>query len=66
MDSDDPATFQEAMDGPNSEKWLGAMKEEMQSMSDSQVWNLVDPIDGIKTIGCKWVFKVKTDMDGKP
>ena len=66
MDSDDPTTFREAMDGPDSDKWLGAMKEEMQFMSDNQVWDLVEPTAGVKTIGCKWVFKVKTDMDGRP
>ena len=36
----------------------------MQSMYTNQVWTLVDPPEGIKPIGCKWVFKVKTDMDG--
>ena len=41
------------------------MKTEMQSMYDNQVWTLIDPPEGIKTIGCKWVFKKKTDMDGK-
>ena len=35
-------------------------------MSDNQVWDLVEPTAGVKTIGCKWVFKVKTDMDGRP
>ena len=40
------------------------MKSEMQSMYDNQVWILIDPNDGLKTIGCKWVFKKKTDMDG--
>ena len=34
-------------------------------MYDNQVWTLIDPPEGIKTIGCKWVFKKKTDMDGK-
>ena len=33
-------------------------------MYDNQVWNLIDPTDGLKTIGYKWVFKKKTDMDG--
>ena len=33
-------------------------------MYDNQVWTLIDPADGLKTIGCKWVFKKKTDMDG--
>ena len=26
---------------------------------------MIDPPEGTKTIGCKWVFKKKTDMDGK-
>ena len=25
---------------------------------------MVDPPEGIKPIGCKWVFKKKTDMEG--
>ena len=33
-------------------------------MHDNQVWNLVDPPAGIKPIGCKWVFKKKTDVKG--
>ncbi|KAK9135217.1 hypothetical protein Syun_014547 [Stephania yunnanensis] len=38
---------------------------DMQSMYDNQVWKLVDLPEGGKTIGCKWVYKKKTDMDGK-
>jgi len=41
------------------------MRTEMQPMHDNQVWNLITPSEGLKTIGCKWVFKKKTDMDGK-
>jgi hypothetical protein len=51
----------EAMMGPDSKKWLGAIESKIQSMHDNQVWNLVDPIDGVRPIGCKWVFKKKTD-----
>ncbi|KAK8676510.1 hypothetical protein V6N13_142084 [Hibiscus sabdariffa] len=40
------------------------MRSEMDSMSDNQVWTLVEPPEGIKPIGWKWVFKKKTDMDG--
>jgi hypothetical protein len=57
-------TYIEAMMGPDSKKWLGAMESEIQSMHDNQVWNLVDPIDGVRLIGCKWVFKKKMDHDG--
>ncbi|MCR2848204.1 hypothetical protein KN825_16925, partial [Weizmannia coagulans] len=53
------------MSDPDSEKWLDAMNSEMQSMYDNKVWTLIDAPEGIKTIGFKWVFKRKTDMDGK-
>jgi hypothetical protein len=53
------------MMGPDSEKWLGAMESKIESMHDNQVWNLVDPIDGVRPISCKWVFKKKMDSNGK-
>ena len=36
----------------------------MDSMYTNQVWTLIDPPEGIKPIGCKWIFKKKTDMEG--
>jgi hypothetical protein len=56
-------TYTKEMIGPNSEKWLGAMESKIQSMHDNQVWNMVDSIDGVRPISCKWVFKKKTDKD---
>ena len=64
MDHDETASYQEAISSPDSDRWLEAMKYETQSMYDNQVWTLIDPPNGLKTIGCKWVFKKKTDMDG--
>ena len=57
----EPATCKEAMEGPESEKWLEAMKSEMGSMYDNQVWTLVDIPEGRKN---KWIFKKTTDADG--
>ena len=37
----------------------------MESMYSNQVWHLVDPPDGVKSIGCKWVYKRKRGVDGK-
>ena len=65
VDLDEPTTYQEAMAGPESAKWKEAMDSEIQSMYDNQVWDLVENTPGNKTVGCKWVFKKKTDMDGK-
>jgi hypothetical protein len=39
------------------------MKSEMDFLYINQVWNLVDPLEGIKPIECKWVFKRKTYTD---
>ncbi|KAK8534611.1 hypothetical protein V6N12_057255 [Hibiscus sabdariffa] len=64
VDHDEPKTYQEAVSSPDSKKWLEAMRSRMDSMSDNQVWTLVEPPEGIKPIGCKGVFKKKTDMDG--
>ena len=64
LDNDEPSTYNEAMMGPNSEEWLRAMRSEIESMDDNQVWKLVDPLDGVKIIECKWVYKKKTNMDG--
>ena len=41
------------------------MKSEMESMKTNNVWTLVDPPEGIKPIGCKWIFKKKKDADEK-
>jgi hypothetical protein len=40
------------------------MEFEIQSMYDNQVWILIDPIDGVRLIDCKWIYKKKTDMAG--
>ena len=37
----------------------------MKSMLVNKVWTLVDPPESVGLIGCKWIFKKKTDMDGK-
>ncbi|PKI44202.1 hypothetical protein CRG98_035407 [Punica granatum] len=62
---DDPTTYEEAISDIDSSKWLEAMKSEMDSMSKNQVWDLVDPPEGIVPIGNKWVFKRKIGADGK-
>src|SRR4051812_5156060 len=62
--TDDPATYEEAMMSPDSNKWQDAMKSESGSMYENQVWTLVDLPDGRKAVENKWIFKKKTDADG--
>ena len=41
------------------------MNVEMESMGSNKVWELVHLPEGIKLIGCKWVYKRKRGVDGK-
>ena len=48
---DDLKTYDETMSDIDSEKWLSAMKSEIDSMYSNQIWTLVDPPEGIVPIG---------------
>ena len=48
----------------NSQNWINAMKDEMKSMQDNGVWDLVELPESVKPIGCKWIFKTKRDSKG--
>ena len=58
---DDPITVRQAIQDPNSEKWIEAMREEYKSMQHNKVWELVQLPEGVKPVGCKWLFKTKRD-----
>jgi Reverse transcriptase (RNA-dependent DNA polymerase) len=64
FDAEDPLNYAEAVDRPDSDKWLEAIRSEIQSMYNNTVWNLVAPPVEVKPIANKWVFKRKTDMNG--
>ena len=48
----------------DSEKWLEAMKSEIDSMHSNQVWTLVDLSEGIVPTGYKWIYKIKIGVEG--
>src|ERR1043165_5238764 len=62
-ESDEPTSYKEAMEGPESEKWLEAMKSEIDSMYTNKVWTLVNIPEDRKAVENKWIFKKKTDAD---
>jgi Reverse transcriptase (RNA-dependent DNA polymerase) len=38
--------------------------EEIKSMYDNKVRDIVHLPEGVKSIGCKWIFKTKKDLEG--
>jgi hypothetical protein len=45
-------------------EWRKAMNEEMISIKKNQTWKLVDLPKEKKTVGLKWVFKIKYNKYG--
>ncbi|GJR77198.1 retrotransposon protein, putative, ty1-copia subclass [Tanacetum coccineum] len=63
-DLGEPTNYKAALLDLEFDKWLNAMNVEIQSMRDNEVWELVDLPPNGKTVGHKWLYKNKTDMDG--
>ena len=57
----DLETFSQNMNSKESKLWFDAMKDEMDSMASNGAWDLVNLPNRARAIGCKWVFKTKTD-----
>ncbi|MCO5582751.1 hypothetical protein L7F22_036650 [Adiantum nelumboides] len=56
-----PICFDEAI---GNMKWEQAMDEEIAALDVNETWKLVPLPEGKKSIGCKWVYKVKHNADG--
>ncbi|GKC27383.1 retrotransposon protein, putative, ty1-copia subclass, partial [Tanacetum coccineum] len=63
-DFNELTSYKAAMLDLESNKWIDAMNAKIHSMMDNMVWVLVDVPPGCKTVGSRWIFKKKTDMDG--
>ena len=62
---DDPTSYYEAIKYKDFDFWKEAMKSELESMYSNNVWTLMDLPQGVKPIGCKWVYKRMKGVDGK-
>eukprot|EP00253_Pinus_taeda_P017862 PITA_17862 len=47
------------------EKWVAAMEEEIKVIERNETWELVSLPKGKHVIGVKWVYKTKSNIDGK-
>ena len=61
----EPVTIGEALSGPHTKEWKLATDAEYQSFIDNDTWDLVELPEGRSAVGCKWVFKVKYNGEGK-
>ncbi|XP_011014171.1 PREDICTED: uncharacterized protein LOC105118030 [Populus euphratica] len=43
--------------------WQQAMDEELSALHKIDTWDLVPPLPGKSVVGCRWVYKIKTNSD---
>ncbi|UYV77663.1 hypothetical protein LAZ67_15001846 [Cordylochernes scorpioides] len=61
----EPKTYKEAMDSPNAQFWKEAMNEEMNSLTENDVYECTTLPPGQTPIDCKWVLKTKLNSKGE-
>ncbi|CAI7924303.1 unnamed protein product [Closterium sp. NIES-53] len=61
----EPVTLKEALESSDAEEWKKAIESELKSIEENGTWELVELPEGRKAITSKWLFKIKSDADGK-
>ncbi|CAI7922519.1 unnamed protein product, partial [Closterium sp. NIES-53] len=62
---DEEKTLKEALESSDAEEWKKAMESGLKSIEENGTWELVELPEGRKAITSKWLFKIKSDADGK-
>ena len=60
----EPASYQQAISGDNTDNWNAAMNEEIDSLESMGTWKETPLPEGHNTISCKWVYRIKRDGEG--
>lgn len=64
LENDELRTYKEVVSGRDSERWIKAMKEEIESLYKNNTWKLVKKPDNMKVVRCKWIYKIKPGIPG--
>jgi hypothetical protein len=59
----EPRSYAQAATDPH---WVAAMSDELTAIRDNNTWTLVPRPSAAKPLHVKWVYKLKTDNEGRP
>jgi len=59
-----PTTFAQAMTSPSATQWRQAAEDEIDAHIRNHTWRLIDKPENVRPIKGKWVFTMKTNLDG--
>lgn len=57
----EPTCFGQAIKDP---QWRAAVSAEFQALQSQGTWDLIPSSSKYNVLGCKWIFKIKRNMDG--
>lgn len=60
----EPSSYKETLASKHKVKWIEAMDDEMDSLLRNNTWQLVDKPEGRKSLGRKWLYKLKEISPG--
>ncbi|QRW18725.1 integrase core domain protein [Rhizoctonia solani] len=63
--SNNPTT-EEALLGPDADKWKAAMEQEIATLEKQGTYNTSTLPPGRKAMGCRWVLTIKQNKEGQP
>lgn len=59
------STFQKIVSSSNVSLWIRTTQVKMKIFYKNRTWKLIQLSKSWKTIGCKWVYKIKQDENDK-
>jgi hypothetical protein len=65
VDFDEPECYEEAMQVDTKRKWEQGMKEQMDSLVNNHIWDLVQLPVGKRALHNKWLYKLKEEDGGE-
>lgn len=63
LDGNEPKSYKKALKCDKSVEWINAMRDEMNSLHVNQTWTFVPKNVNFSLIYCKWLFKLKHEID---
>lgn len=59
-----PKNIKMALKSPNATEWRVAAEYEVEKFRTLEVWEPINPHNGIRVLGARWVFTIKRKNDG--
>uniref|UniRef100_A0AAV1UZ15 Integrase catalytic domain-containing protein n=1 Tax=Peronospora matthiolae TaxID=2874970 RepID=A0AAV1UZ15_9STRA len=64
-DVESASTYSQVLESKHKDDWIRAMKSEIQALTQHDTWTLQDLPSDKRSIGCKWVFRIKRKPNGE-